>query len=103
MNTELVRLTLVYPRDTEDKLVEVLLSHRPTLPGFTSWGAEGHGHGFERASLPEQVRGRVRRGTLTMVLSPDAAQTVLEALRAEVQNRDVVWWLEPVLAWGRLA
>lgn len=103
MNTELVRLTLVYPRDIEDKLVEVLLSHRPTLPGFTSWEAQGHGHGFERATLPEQVRGRVRRGTLVLVLKPEATHDLLEALRAEVRNRDVVWWLEPVLELGRLA
>jgi len=49
------------------------------------------------------VRGRVQRRVLWMIIARDRVEVALGALRAEVAAHDVRWWLEPVLASGRLA
>jgi hypothetical protein len=100
---ELVRLTLLYPPALEARVVELLLEHEPELPGFTTLAAEGHGTDFVRASVREQVRGRVRRGMLLMVLPGERIEEVLAGLRAQLSNPEVVWWSEPVTAFGHLA
>ncbi|MGE0483887.1 MAG: DUF3240 family protein [Gammaproteobacteria bacterium] len=100
---ELLRLTLLYPPTIEARLVEVLLEHTPELPGFTTLAAEGHGTDFAHASVRELVRGRVRRGMLLMVLPAERVGEVLAGLRAQLSNPEIVYWSEPVTAFGHLA
>ena len=98
----LKRLTLLYPPALEGPLVELLLEHRPELPGFTTVAAEGHGADLDDAGIREQVRGRVARGMLTMVLPAALVEVVLASLRARFAHSDVTWWVEPVEQFGDL-
>jgi hypothetical protein len=61
MDRDLRRLTLVYPVGAEDRILDFLLESTPSLPGFTSWRAEGHGASFDGSSTREKVRGRIER------------------------------------------
>lgn len=98
---ELQRLTLVYPPALEGTLIDLLLAH--DCPGFTTLAGAGHGADFSRASTAEQVRGQVARGLLIMVLPASAVEGLLAHLSARVRSPEVVWWIEPVAAFGTFA
>ena len=102
-DTELARLTLVFPPVLEARIVELMLEQEPPLPGFTVLAAEGHGADFARASTREQVRGRVARRLLTLVLPRARAEARVAQLRIDLATTESAWWLEPVLAFGRFA
>ena len=99
----LTRLTLAFPPSLESRIVELLLEQEPPLPGFTILHGEGHGADFSRATIREQVRGRVERRILMLVLPHAQAMALVDALGDAVPNPQTVWWLEPVLAFGRLS
>jgi hypothetical protein len=101
--TDLQRLTLVFPPLVEAQLIELLLEQDPPLPGFTVLSGEGHGADFATASLREQVRGRVARRALTMVLPADRVGPLVTALRRAISNSQVTWWTEHVTGFGRFA
>ncbi|WP_028838568.1 DUF3240 family protein [Thermomonas fusca] len=98
---DLVRLSLVFPPRLETALTEALVAGAG-LPGFTLLHAEGHSSDFSTASAAEQVHGRVQRRVLWMLLPRAQVDTVLAALRGQVDAQEVRWWIEPVLAMGRL-
>lgn len=98
----LCKLTLVYPPGAADTLVELLLRVRPPIGGFTTLAAEGHGFGFKKATVSERVRGRVDRQMLIAVLARTEADTLLETIRETSPVPHLVYWIEPVLAGGRL-
>ncbi|HEL3778027.1 TPA: DUF3240 family protein [Stenotrophomonas maltophilia] len=100
--TELVRFNLVFPPVLEDAITECLIA-APGMPGFTLLHAEGHTSDFSSAQVPEQVRGRVQRRVLWMVLPSARVGELLMALRKDVASGDARWWTEPVLGMGRLA
>lgn len=102
MGADLCRLTLVYPPVSETALVELILSVDPPLPGFTTWRGAGHGHGFEEATHGERVSGRVSRGVLTSIMPRATAEMMLERIRSEAPVPHLAFWIEPVLAAGRL-
>lgn len=97
------KLTLVYAPGAEDSIVELMLNAEPALTGFTTWIAEGHGHDFKKASVRERVRGRVRRGVLTVILPRARFAWLLDEIRTNVAVPDLTYWVEPVEAFGRLA
>lgn len=100
--TEWVRLNLVCPPALEEAVTGVLMAD-PTLPGFTLLHAEGHSSDFAHASIREQVRGRVDRRVLWVVIERERVEGLLAALRQRIASSDVRWWMEPVMAMGRLA
>ncbi len=83
MDQSACKLTLVYPPDSEDCLVELMLAAEPPLTGFTTWKAEGHGHDFNRASVRERVRGRVMRGVLVLILPRARLTSLLDDIRTQ--------------------
>ena len=97
----LVRLNLVFSPALESTVTEALMTD-PALPGFTLLHAEGHTSDFSRASIREQVRGRVDRRLVWVLIEPGRVDEVLALLRQRIVSRDVRWWVEPVLAGGRL-
>ncbi|HSQ68853.1 MAG TPA: DUF3240 family protein [Steroidobacteraceae bacterium] len=97
------KLTVAFPPDLEEDLVELLLDMPQEVGGFTVISAEGHGQGFARASTREKVRGRVARRLLIVILESQRLPAVLERLRRDVQNPAVAYWVEPVSEFGRLA
>ena len=99
---EQVRLNLVFPPNLEDAVTTALMAD-PTLPGYTMLHAEGHSSDFAHASIREQVRGRVDRRVLWVVIERARLDSVLAALRERIASKDVRWWAELVVAQGRLA
>lgn len=103
MDQSLCKLTIVYPADVEDRIVEVMLSADPPLSGFTTFAGEGHGLEFGSASVSERVRGRIRRGVLMVVLPRARLAGVLERIAQEAPVPRLMHWVEPVERCGRLA
>jgi hypothetical protein len=97
----LVRLNLVFTPALENAVTEALMADQ-ALPGFTLLHAEGHTSDFSRASIREQVRGRVDRRLVWVMIEPERVDEVLALLRQRIVSHDVRWWVEPVLAGGRL-
>ena len=48
------------------------------------------------------MRGRVDKRLLWIVTERQRVDDLLASLRQRISSRDVRWWLEPVLAGGRL-
>lgn len=103
MSTILKRLTMIASREQEDALVAALLEMQPGLPGFTTMPVAGHGEGFAKASVHECVRGRIDRLLLWLVLPEDDVERVLMVIARQLPHSQIVWWIEPVDAMGRLA
>lgn len=99
---ELVRLTLVFPPALEARLVDGILAADPALPGFTTLAGAGHAGDLARASPREQVRGKVDRRLLVLVLPRERVAALLTELAPGLPPGQVAWWLEPVLAFGHL-
>ncbi len=97
------KLTLIYPPDAEDCIVELMLSAQPPLTGFTTWKAEGHGHDFSNASVRERVRGRVTRGVLAAIIPRVRLAALLEDIRIKAGIPNLAYWVEPIEVFGRLA
>jgi hypothetical protein len=102
MDQPICKLTLVYPPASESHIVELMLNSEPPLTGFTTWESEGHGHRFESSSIRERVRGRVARGVLIIVLDRARVALLLDEIRLKAAIPDLVYWIEPVEAFGRL-
>lgn len=103
MDQSTCKLTLVYPPDSEDCIVELMLAVEPPLTGFTTWKAEGHGHDFSKASVRERVRGRVMRGVLALILPRTRLPSLLDDVRTRAGIEGLAYWVEPVEAFGRLS
>jgi hypothetical protein len=103
MDQSACKLTLVYPPEAEDHIVELLLNSAPPLPGFTTWQADGHGYEFGKASVRERVRGRVARAVLVLILPRSRAGQLLDEIRIGAAVPGLAFWIEPVETFGRLA
>ncbi|MBS0241678.1 MAG: DUF3240 family protein [Proteobacteria bacterium] len=102
METDLCRLTLVYPPALDDLLAGLLLALDPPLDGFTTWPAEGHGLGFDSASAAERVRGRIRRSVMTVILPRNRLPAVLHNIKATLKVPGAAYWVETVEQFERL-
>lgn len=80
-----------------------MLAIEPPIGGFTTWSAEGHGHGFAKASFRERVRGRVDRTMLVAVVPRFQAARILETIATRAAIPHMAYWIEPIEAFGRLA
>ncbi|MEW6678578.1 MAG: DUF3240 family protein [Pseudomonadota bacterium] len=101
--TTLVKLSLAAPLYLEEELVEQFLERPEWASGFTLFKAEGYSRHHEALSVQELVRGRTQRMLVQIVLEADNAQALLAHLKNRFPKRDVAWWLEPVIDFGRLA
>lgn len=99
----LVKLSLAAPLHLEEALVEQFLERPEWASGFTLFKAEGYSRHHETLSTQELVRGRAQRLLVQIVLDADNAQALLALLKQRFPRRDVAWWLEPVIEFGRLA
>ena len=96
-------LTIVFPRALEENLVDHLLTHPDMASGFTTSYVQGHGAGAAFHSAAEQVRGRTNRVQMQIVLDREDALSLIEHLKQELPNREVAYWISPVLEFGRFA
>ena len=97
------KLTLVVPSDAGDRIVALMLGADPPVTGFTTWRADGHGESFATASIGERVRGRVERSVFVAVMTRDRARALIDEIACKAPIPHMVYWLEPVLEFGRAA
>jgi len=102
MDKFLCRLTLVCPPDSTERIVELMLSLDPPIPGFTTWEAKGHGFGFVGATVGERVRGHVKRSLITTVIERAEAERLLQIVAQKAPVPHLTFWIEPVERFGRL-
>ncbi|NVK43826.1 MAG: DUF3240 family protein [Oceanospirillaceae bacterium] len=102
MTKTLCKLVIVCPQEVAEDIIEAFLDASPSLPGFTSFDVEGHGHDFASASTSERVRGHVARKCLWMILPEAEVGRALDALKQGTSNPHVTHWLEPVAGAGSL-
>jgi Protein of unknown function (DUF3240) len=79
-----------------------MLEFDPPISGFTTWVGEGHGVGFNKASISERVRGRVKRTILTAVVKRGLAERVLSEIAEKAPIPHLTYWIEPVESFGQL-
>lgn len=95
-----VKLTLSCPSELGEQVVEALLEGEGPSSGFTTFAAGGHGRDFASASLREKVRGRVDTTVIVTVLPAADADALLADLRERFCTPHLVYWTEPVHAFG---
>ena len=96
-------LTLVFPIEVEDALLETLLEHPDLAPGFTSQRVEGQGQRVTFIGTAEHVRGRAACCRVQLVVPQASADQLLDILRREFASSRVFFWIVPALASGRLS
>jgi hypothetical protein len=97
-------LTLVCHKSMEELLIDHLLSHPEWVPGFSGNRIEGHSQKEKLPTMIEQVRGRSQRIELRSVMNIDDAHALIAHLKTvEPNHQDVVYWITPVIEFGRLA
>lgn len=96
-------LTLVFPIEVEDALLETLLEHPDLAPGFTSQRVEGQGQRVTFIGTAEHVRGRAACCRVQLVVPQASADQLLDILRREFASSRVFFWMVPALASGRLS
>ena len=99
MDSPLRKLTLVCPRSIQPTVLDTLDAIDPPLPGYTSQDGLGHGSSMDLASTAEKV---MKVFTVLMVLPENAIPLVLETIRQACPRRQISYWIEPVLDFGRL-
>lgn len=102
MDRTLCKLTLIYPPNAEDSLIEFMLDQDPPLAGFTTIKGQGHGLDFAMASVEEKVRGRIHRRLFISILPVERAETLLTEIKQSLPIKGMMFWTEPVSTAGRL-
>lgn len=97
------RLILVFPKTLEENIVGHLLQHPELAGGFTTVEVEGHGKRAVYHSIVEQVRGRVRRIKMEIVMAQEDAHTLIDHLKESLPTPEVAYWIAPVIEFGRFA
>lgn len=91
-------LILSVPPAQEEDMVDYLLEH-PSVEGFTSLSANGHGNA-STMTVSEQVTGRRKRVQFQVILEDTDVPAVTAELSARV-GQDIVYWQVPVSGFGR--
>jgi hypothetical protein len=95
-----VCLNLILPNALKDQVLDQLLKHPDWVGPFTTHRVEGHGDPDSIASPAEQVRGRAERVRIEILMDGTQVEALLAQLRADLQSRECVWSLTPVLSAG---
>jgi hypothetical protein len=96
-------LTLVCHKSLEERMVDHLLEHPEWVSGFSVSPIQGHSQKEKLPSILEQVRGRSQRIEIRTVMNHEDAQELIAHLKTQEPNREIAYWLMPVLEFGRLA
>jgi len=94
-------LTLMVPKMLEETIVEHLLTRPEWVSGFSTADVSGHGTAGIPHSTGELVRGATRRVRVQLVMNREDALALIAHLRAGLTNPEIVYWLTPVLEFGR--
>ncbi|KJS26675.1 MAG: hypothetical protein VR75_06170 [Hyphomonadaceae bacterium BRH_c29] len=102
MDAPLRKLTLVCPKSVEPTVLDTLDAMLPELPGYTCNDGLGRGSSMELASTAEKVKGAMRIFTVIIVLPEEGIERILDAVKCACPRRQISFWIEPVLDFGRL-
>lgn len=81
-------------------MVDLLLTS-DEIPGFQSYPIRGHGQ-VGAMSIAEQVEGRRNRVQFEIVLEAEILDTLLTKLKKALPVPDIIYWVLPIAASGRL-
>ena len=95
------QLTLAFPVELEEELIDLLREMQPLVSGFSIMPAEGFGAGARLLSTIEQVRGRSRRRLAQLLLRQEQVAAVIDTLRERLRSAEMAWWTVPVTGFGR--
>lgn len=95
-------ITIVLPKALEEDFVDHLLAHPDWVSGFVIGEHEGAGAGVALQGAREHVRGRSTRMQVQSVIAREDAQRLIASLKAAFPSPEVVYWLTPVIEFGRL-
>lgn len=93
-------LRLNIPPDLEEDVVDLLLT-TDGIPGFQSYPIRGHGQ-VGAMTIAEQVEGRRNRVQFEVVLDDERLESVLQKLKEALPVPDIIYWVLPISASGRL-
>ena len=93
-------LRLNIPPGLEEDVVDLLLTTEE-IPGFQSYPIRGHGQ-VGAMTIAEQVEGRRSRVQFEIVLDDEQLEAVLQKLKEALPVPDIIYWILPILASGRL-
>lgn len=96
-------LTIVLPKPFEEDLVDSLLEHPEWVSGFTTTDVSGHGLRVSYHATAEEVRGRVARVQVQIVMQTEHAQALIAHLKQSMRSAEIAYWLTPVAEFGRFA
>lgn len=96
-------LTIICHESLEERLIDFLLEHPEWITGFSIGRIEGHSQKERLPSTLEQVRGRSRRVEMRAVMNLMDAKALVSQLGQQERNRDVAYWISPVIEFGRVA
>ena len=94
------QLRLNIPPSLEEDVVDLLLM-ADNIPGFQSYPTRGHGQ-VGAMTVAEQVEGRRNRIQFEIVLEEAYLEDLLNKLKASLPVTDIIYWVMPVSASGRL-
>ncbi|MCL2524083.1 MAG: DUF3240 family protein [Betaproteobacteria bacterium] len=95
-------MTLAFPRDLEEQVVDFLLDHPQWIRGFSLIDAEGMGRGAGLRSAMEKVKGRARRRLMNILLRNEDIAPLVAALRQEFHTPEMAYWVIPLHSFGRM-
>ena len=93
-------LRLNIPPSLEEDVVDLLLGS-DEIPGFQSYHTRGHGQ-VGAMTIAEQVEGRRNRVQFEIVADSTQLGDLLQELKAAFPVPDIIYWVLPVAASGRL-
>jgi hypothetical protein len=96
-------LTIICHRSLVERLVDHLLEHPEWVHGFSLTCIEGSSQREKLRNMKEQVRGRSERAQILTVMNLEDAHELIDHLKKEEANREIAYWITPVLEFGRLA
>ncbi len=93
-------LRLNVPPSLEEDVVDLLLA-ADNIPGFQSYPTRGHGQ-VGAMTIAEQVEGRRNRVQFEIVLETDTLESLLQTFKESLPVPDIIYWVLPISASGRL-
>lgn len=94
--------SLSIPPALEEEVLDALMALPDLAPGFTVVQGHGMGAHIELATALERVQGRARRSLVQIAMLQDQVPHLLNCLRSTLRDANLVYWVVPLMAFGRL-
>jgi hypothetical protein len=94
------QLRLNVPPSLEEDVVDLLLA-ADDISGFQSYPTRGHGQ-VGAMTIAEQVEGRRNRIQFEIVMDTEVLDSLLQSLKDALPVADIIYWVMPISASGRL-